>query len=50
MTIEAKIKIIESGHLPPLDYEIGRQEVEEKYKIIQLIEHGILPPIKYNNK
>ena len=46
MTIEEKIKIIESGHLPPLDYEIDKQEVEEKYKKIQLIERGILPKIE----
>lgn len=37
MTIEEKIKIIESGHLPPLDYEIDRQEVEEKYKKFNLL-------------
>ena len=46
MTIEEKIKIIESEHLPPLDYEIDRQEVEEKYKKIQLIENNKLPPLE----
>lgn len=46
MTIEEKIKIIESGHLPPLNYEIDKQEVEEKYKKIQLIETGKLPPLE----
>ena len=46
MTIEEKIKIIESGHLPPLDYEIDKQEVEEKYKKIQLIENNKLPPVE----
>lgn len=46
MTIEEKIKIIESGHLPLLSYEVDRQEVEEKYKKIQLIETGKLPPLK----
>lgn len=46
MTIEEKINIIESGHLPPLGFEIDRTEVEEKYKKLQLIEYGILPPIE----
>lgn len=46
MTTEEKIKIIESGHLPPLDYEIDKREVEEKYKKIQLIENNKLPPLK----
>lgn len=46
MTIEEKIKIIESGHLPLLDYEIDRQKVEEKYKKIQLIENNKLPPLE----
>lgn len=47
MTIEEKIKIIESGHLPPLGFEIdNKTEVEEKYKKLQLIECGILPPIE----
>lgn len=46
MTIEEKMKIIESGHLPPLGFEIDRTEVEEKYKKLQLIEHGKMPPIE----
>lgn len=46
MTTEEKIKIIESGHLPPLDYKIDEQEVEEKYKKIQLIENNKLPPLE----
>ncbi len=46
MTVEEKIKIIESGHLPPLGFEVNRIEVEEKYKKLQLIERDILPPIE----
>ena len=37
MTIKEKIDIIESGSLPPLSYEIDKQEIEKKYKLIQLI-------------
>ena len=47
MTNEEIIKIIESGYLPPLSYKIGPQEIEEKYKKIQLIERGILPRINW---
>ncbi len=46
MTIEEKIEIIESGHLPPLSFENDNIEIEKKYKKIQLIERGILPPIE----
>ena len=46
MTIEERIAIILDGRLPPLGYEVDKQEVEEKYKKIQLIEAGKLPTIE----